>query len=233
MATPRVPDPLGLRAWGRRAGRQAAAGAADAAGRGGVAILERALAWRYTEEGLDVLLGSPAAERAVRTLADGPLPDLAVRALVRHGIAGRVAEELLAEGVAAQLAERLLAGPELDAVVCAVVDDPRTHRLLVRLLESEGMDRLVAEVLESRLADAAVTRLLAGDELWRVVGAVVGSETVTGAITRQGAGLADQVAGELGERSRRADARLERAVGRLLHRRRDGARPTAAGDGSP
>jgi hypothetical protein len=42
---------------------------------------------------------------------------------------------------------------------------------------------------------------------------------VTDAIAHQGAGFADQVAGELGERSRRADARLEGIVRRLLHRR--------------
>jgi hypothetical protein len=52
-----------------------------------------------------------------------------------------------------------------------------------------------------------------------VVDEVARSPAVTEAIAHQGAGFADQVAGELGERSRRADARLERVARRLLRRR--------------
>jgi hypothetical protein len=44
------------------------------------------------------------------------------------------------------------------------------------------------------------------------------SPAVTAAITQQSVGFADQVAGELGERSRQADARLERIARRLLRR---------------
>ena len=64
------------------------------------------------------------------------------------------------------------------------------------------MDRLVAQVLDSRLVDASVARVLASDELWLVVDEVAQSPAVTEAITQQSAGFADQVAGEVGERSR-------------------------------
>jgi hypothetical protein len=214
-----LPDPLGLRARAARIGRRAAAEAVDTAGRGGVALVDRVLAWQRTQEALDLALQSSAAERAVRTLAEGRLPDLAIRTLIREGIASRVAEELIAGGVARQVTDRLLTGPELDEIVCAVVDDPRTGALVAHVLETDGTERIVAQLLESRVVDAAVTRALAGEELWRVVEAVAGSEAVTEAITRQGVGFADQVADDIGERSRRADARLERAANRLLRRR--------------
>jgi hypothetical protein len=41
---------------------------------------------------------------------------------------------------------------------------------------------------------------------------------VTEAITRQSVGFADQVAGQVRDRSRNADARLERAARRVLKR---------------
>jgi hypothetical protein len=103
--------------------------------------------------------------------------------------------------------------------VVAALDSPLMSELAGRALDSEGMDRLVAQVLESRLLDATVARILASEELWLVVDEVAQSPAVTAAITQQGVGFAGQVAGEVGERSRRADARLERVARRLLRRR--------------
>jgi hypothetical protein len=95
------------------------------------------------------------------------------------------------------------------------------------VLDSDGMDRLVAQVLASRLLDRSVARVLASDELWLVVEEIAQSPAVTAAISQQGAGFADQIAGEVGERSRRADAWLERAARRMLHR------PAPAGQDPP
>jgi hypothetical protein len=81
------------------------------------------------------------------------------------------------------------------------------------------MERLVAQILDSRLIDASVARVLAGDELWLIVDEVAQSPAVTQAITHQSASFADQVAIEIGERSRRADDRLERGARRLFRRR--------------
>jgi hypothetical protein len=88
----------------------------------------------------------------------------------------------------------------------------------VAALDSPRAAQLVERTLDSRLVDAAVARVLVSDELWIVVDEIARSPSVTAAISQQGAGFVDQVAGELGERSRRADARLERMARRLLHR---------------
>jgi hypothetical protein len=60
-----------------------------------------------------------------------------------------------------------------------------------------------------------------------VVEEVARSPAVASAISQQGAGFADQVVGEVGERSRRADAWLERAARRMLHRPDSAATPAA------
>jgi hypothetical protein len=116
-----------------------------------------------------------------------------------------VVDRLLAEGIAEQVTQRVLDGPEIE-------------RLAAAILESPSMERLVAQVLESELLDAVVARLLVSEELWIIVDEVARSPSVTEAISHQGIGFADQVAVEVGRRSRRADARLERAARRLLHR---------------
>jgi hypothetical protein len=61
-------------------------------------------------------------------------------------------------------------------------------------------------------------RVLASRELWRLVLEVAESPAVADAIARQGVGFADQMAEEVGERTRRADVGLERAARRMLHR---------------
>ena len=80
----------------------------------------------------------------------------------------------------------------------------------------------VALTLIEDAAAAIADRVLASRAFWHVVLEVAESPAVADAIARQGAGFADQMAGEVGERTRRADAGLERAARRMLHR---GPRP--------
>jgi hypothetical protein len=67
------------------------------------------------------------------------------------------------------------------------------------------------------------------EELWIVIDEVARSPAVTDAIAHQGVGFAGQVAGELGKRSRRADAHLERLARKLLRRRPTGDDADGAG----
>ena len=68
-------------------------------------------------------------------------------------------------------------------------------------------------------------RLLASPQLWKVVDEVARSPAVAEAVARQGFGFADQVAGEVRDRSRSADAVVERTTRRLFGRRPRRIRP--------
>jgi hypothetical protein len=147
--------------------------------------------------------------------------DLALDLLERGLASPRAAaafDAVLASPLAAHAARRVLAGPEVDRLLATLLESPRIAELCERALESDGTERLAALVLDSRLVDASVARVLASDELWVVVEEIAQSPAVTAAITQQGAGFADQVAEEVGRRTRRADARLERLARRMLHR---------------
>jgi hypothetical protein len=72
--------------------------------------------------------------------------------------------------------------------------------------------------------------LPSSEAMWALIDVIAQSPAVTDAITQQGAGFADQVAGEVRERSRSLDARLERGAWRLLRRR---ARTPPAGGPVP
>jgi hypothetical protein len=110
-------------------------------------------------------------------------------------------DRVLASDLAKRAVSRAIEGPLADVVL----NDPEVERLLVR-------------VLESRLVDEAVRRVLDGEELWLVVDEIAQSPAVTDAIARQSVSFADQVAGQVRDRSRSADARLERAARRVLRR---------------
>ena len=148
-------------------------------------------------------LGRRASEEALERVLHSSLVEHVVRVAVEQRVAERIAGELIDTGA-------------LDRVL----DSPRLTELASRVVDSERMERLVAQLLDSHVLDASVARVLASEQLWVVVDEIARSPAVTDAIAHQGAGFADQVAEEVGERSRRADDRLEGLARRLLHRTR-------------
>jgi len=161
-----------------------------------LAALDSALGSRVGAEAVDRVLASALTARAVSRVLEGPLVDAVARDVVRFAVIERMGD--------------------------AILDDPALERMAASALDSPVTERLLVQVLESRLVDEAVQRVLAGEEMWLVVDEIAQSPAVTEAITRQSVGFADQVAGQVRDRSRSADARLERAARRVLKRRQTG-----------
>lgn len=107
----------------------------------------------------------------------------------------------------------------LDAVLGSPYTDEALARVLDRLLAEDIAERVAGQITEGPELERIVERLLQTEGLWLLVDEIAGSPAVTEAISQQGFGLADQVAGEVRQRSERADARLERVARRLLRRR--------------
>lgn len=210
-------------------------------------VAERALASTYVE----ALAREAVRHRVVERVAEEVVTDQAIERVIDRvetsGAAQRVAERLLEDGIAEELAVRLLTGPELERIVetamesdalrdCIVgaLESPGAERLLVLALDSPGVERMVARIVESRIVDETAARVMEevaarlpdSQAMWALVDEIAQSPAVTEAIAQQGYGFADQVAGEVRERSRNVDVRLERAVWRLLRRR-----PRAGGPG--
>jgi hypothetical protein len=150
-------------------------------------------------------VGRRSAERAATSAIDG------------------VADRLLAQGLAERFIERLLGAPELEHLLAAMLDSPGMERLVTRAIESR-----LTESTMARLIDDAARQLPQSKELWALIDQVAQSQAVTDAITQQGVGLADEVAADLRDRSRDADAWLERTARRIMGRRSGagGAMPT-------
>jgi hypothetical protein len=174
-----------------------ASGAVRAAGRraedAALGSLDALLASRFGSEAVDRILASELADRAIGKALEGRLVEIVARDMVRYAVLERVTDQLVADGA--------------------------IDRSVEAALESPALERVVVQVLESRLLDEAVRRLIDGDELWILVDEIAQSPSVTDAIARQSVGFADQVAGGVRARSRRADAVLERAAKRALRRK--------------
>jgi ribosomal protein S28E/S33 len=157
------------------------------------------------------------AGRAIRPVADlGARATLeAVDVVLGSHLIQEVVDRTLASGLADQIAKRVLEGPELERIAATAVDSPNVERVVTRMIQSRLMDEVVARLLDS-------------DDLWILVEEIAGSPAVTAAISQQGVGFADQIAGELRARSRRADSRLEHAARRIAHRGAAGNRPAPA-----
>ncbi len=148
-------------------------------------------------DALDALLASALAEEAADRVLASPWTE---RTLTR-ALGGPLADRLIEEA-----AERFVASPEFEQLVAFAVESP-------------AIERAVTDVFESQIIDQVVSALLASPELWRLVDAIARSPSVSDAITQQSFGFADQVAGEVRDRSRSADTTVENAMRRLLRRR--------------
>jgi hypothetical protein len=108
---------------------------------------------------------------------------------------------------------------ELEQLLATALESEHVQRGVRRALEGDGAQQLVDDFFDSGVFDHFVERLLASPALWHLVDEIAASPAVTVAISQQGLGFADQVAGEIRRRSRRADDLLERTAQRIVPRR--------------
>lgn len=172
-----------------------------------------------------VRAGARASMATLRTAHDVTLATVDVVLASRFAL--EVVDHVVASPLVDRTAQRLLSGPEVERLLELALGSERLEELLSEALDSPGMERIVNQAIESRLADETITRLieettarlLASDGLWVLVDEVAASPAITEAITQHGVGFADQVADEVRERSRHADAWMETIARRLLRRR--------------
>jgi hypothetical protein len=147
-------------------------------------------------------------------------------------IAGEAAERValaavdraLADGLADHVARRIVEGPEIQRIVDMALESAAVERMVTRVVASHVVQEAV-----DRVADDAMARLRDSEAMWALIDEIAQSPAVMDAIAHQSAGFADQVGDELRERTRHADARLERAAWRLLRRRPAGPEPSTTG----
>jgi hypothetical protein len=215
MAPPAILRPaaavlhLGLRAQ-RGARRRVESGAGELAERAVAAVLRGRLVEAFAED--------LVRYRVIERVSEPVLAAGTVERVLTHadaaGLPQRVAERLLADGIAEQVAMRLLAGPELERIVATALESPGFSRMLEQVVESRAVDQTVSRVIEE-----TAQRLPQSEAMWQLVDIIAASPAVTEAIAQQSVGFADHVAGAVAERSRHADAKLERAAWSLLRRR--------------
>jgi hypothetical protein len=165
------------------------------------------------------------ADSVARTAHDVTLG--AIDVVLASSFALEVVDRVVASPLVDRTAQRLLTGPEVERLLEMALGSERIEQLMTEALESPGMERIVNQAIESRLADETITRLieettarlLASDGLWVLVDEVAASPAITEAITQHGVGFADQVADEVRERTRHADAWMETVARRVLRRR--------------
>jgi hypothetical protein len=150
----------------------------------------------YTADSVGVAVTRPVARRM------GGAALAALDAVLDSRLAGDVVDRVLASRLAGRALSGALQGPLVEEVARDVV----RYRVADRLLSDDLVEQTTARVLES-------------DELWLLVEEIARSPAVTAAIAGQSVGFADQVAGGVRDRSRNADAWVERRARRLLRRR--------------
>ena len=140
----------------------------------------------------------------VSRMMDEQVIDRVLERAEATGVAQRVVVRMLEDGMIEQIADRVLAGPELE--------------------------RMLAAAFRSALPEELITQLLVSEAVWILVDEIARSPSVTEAIAHQGTGFLEQVAAKARDRSRQADARLQRLAERLSrHRPADSATPDPGG----
>lgn len=184
-------------------------------------------AWRLTTAPLRLGadLGRDAidtGERVGRALRESReqlplrLVDAAISALFGEQVLDRVLARIEETDVAERVAQRVLETGMLEPVVERVLSGPEVRRML-------------RSAFDSGLPDDVVAQLLASEAVWVLIDEIATSPAVTEAITQQGVGFAEQVGAKARDRSRDADARLQRLAGRLGRRRHSSTPGAPAG----
>jgi hypothetical protein len=189
-----------------RAERAARMRAYDLAGQMTLAVLDELLASWYADQAVARVLDSRITARALTRALNGELVEVAVR------------ETLNPVAISRSLESR-----DAERLVALALDSPGAERLVARVIESRLLEETIA-----RIVDETLVRLPKSPALWALVDEVAQSPAVAAAIAQQGFGFADQVADEVRERSRSADARLERAARRVSWRRGRGGGPAGS-----
>ncbi len=156
-------------------------------------VLERVLSDDVIDLALDRVLSDDVLDLVLERVLSDAVVDRALAQLERSGVAQRIVDRLLDDGTVEQIAQRVLAGPEVERVLVAALEGP--------------------------LVEEAVSQLLENQAVWVLVDEIARSPSVTEAIAHQGTGFVDQVAERARDRSRHADALLERVARRLVGRR--------------
>lgn len=146
------------------------------------------------------------------------IPGRAAAAAMRPAIGAMGAAVTVGLNLERRAVDRVLNSAEVERILIAVFNSDRVQAGLQGALESDGARRVVDTFFDSGLLDQLLTRLPESDALWRLIDEIAGSPAVTAAISQQGLGFADQLTGEVRQRSRKADDWLERTARRLAHR---------------
>ena len=131
--------------------------------------------------------------------------------------AGTAAERRAREEMAV-LGERALLSAA-DAVITRMLDDGIAEQIAERVLRGPELERIIEAAFRSSLPDELITQLLESEAVWVLVDEIARSPSVTEAIAHQGTGFLDQVTERARDRSRHADAHVQRIAERLRRRR--------------
>jgi hypothetical protein len=182
---------------------------------------------RLMEDRWIALRPTGITERVVGVAVEHAIVERASAELLRAGVLEHVADQVAESELPQSLVDDLLAQGLAERLAPVVLDSPELEQAVTRALDSPGLERLVLRIADSQLVDALTDRVLASPELHRIVGKIAESEEVRAALSEQSRGMAEDVGDQLRARSVSADDAAERAVRRLLKRRRH--RPTTPG----
>ena len=165
-----------------------------------------------------VRVGYAAVDRVLMSREFAQATETITRSVIRAGVIERLAGEILRSETPDRLVDLAIESEFPEHVADRLLEGGVAERAAAAILDDPALERLIREFVESRAFAAIISQVLESDELWRLIDEIARSPAVTEAITHQGFGFADQVAGEVGRRSRRADERLEVLARRLLRR---------------
>ena len=98
-----------------------------------------------------------------------------------------------------------------EELVHSIVEHNVLERMAKEFAESGALDRTVENALASPRTNELVDRIVNSEEMRRAIREIVASREVREAITQQTTGFADELAGDIRQRARRLDDRLDRA----------------------
>lgn len=130
------------------------------------------------------------------------------------------------------LVDQLLTEIDVGALVERVLADVDLRPVIDRVIDQLDLPELVQRVMGELDLDPIVQRVLADLDLPSLVDEVVGELQMSSVVMKATGGMADDVLGEIRNRSADGDALVDRIVAKVLRRRLDDLPPSSGLDGT-
>jgi hypothetical protein len=162
-----------------------------------------------------------AEETRSRTFAQAALDDLthgAILYLARRPAVAEALREIVRSPAMNDAVEQIVAGPAIDQAIRGVAQSPALDEAISQIVQGPAIEQAVSHLVRTPAMEDAVTHLVGTPAMNDAIETIAQSPALVTLVTTQGSSVANEILGQVRQRTAQSDNRIEGLVRRILRR---------------